>query len=329
MTRIIITISAVLFAAFSLCVPVATAQDQKVLVTVNDVPITSFDVTARINLWKLLGRDAKGDGMRKKALNSIIDDIAKIEEAKKYRAEATDKDLQPRLDRVAKNLKTDEAGLKAKLKQNGISMSAIRQYLSAQVAFNRLLTGKYKEKIEVAPAEVDAKLNEFKAQVSGQLAKIKADPRMQPITVYEILEIKFPIDSPDLLQARAAEVGQYVSRFKGCGSARAAASGIFNVQIGKKIEADGRKVPAQMKAAFNKAGAGRTIGPFRYEKGLQLWGYCGTRRIEPKLPKAQLPTREQVQTMLLNQKYDEVEEKYGQQFRKGLLIEYRDPAYAQ
>ena len=94
------------------------------------------------------------------------------------------------------------------------------------------------------------------------------------------------------------------------------------------IEADGRKVPAQMKSAFSKAGTGRAIGPFRYAKGLQLWGFCGTRRVVPKLPTAQLPTREQVKTGLLNKKYDEIEEKYGRQFRKGLLIEYRDPAYA-
>jgi peptidyl-prolyl cis-trans isomerase SurA len=324
------TLICICLTVFALAVvPPVLAQDQKILVTVNDIPITSFDVTTRLNLWKLLGRDTKGEGMRKKALNSIIDDIAKIQEAKKYRAEATEKDLKPRLERVAKNLKTDEAGLKAKLKQNGITMAAMNQYLSAQLAFNRLLVGKYKEKIEVSPAEIDAKLNEFKAQINGQLAKIKADPRMQPITVYQIMEINFPVDSADLIQSRAAEIGQFASRYKGCKSARSAASGIFNVQVGKMIEADSRKIPPQMKNAFNKAGKDKPIGPFRYAKGLQLWGLCGTRRVEPKLPKAEMPTREQVQTVLINKKYDEVEERYGRQFRKDLLIEYRDPAYAE
>jgi len=329
MTRALSLLSFALLVAFVGHATTALAQDQKVLVTVNDQPITSMDVTARLNLWKLLGRTDTGESERRKALHSIIDDIAKIEEARKYRAEATEKDLKPRLDRVAQNLKTDEAGLKAKLKQNGVTMSAMRQYLSAQVAFNRLLAGKYKEKIDVSPEEVDAKLSEFKAQLNSQLAKIKADPRMQPVNVYQILEINFPVDSPDLLQARTAEIAQYASRFKGCKTARAAASGIFNVQVGKMIEADARKVPAQMKEAFKKAGPNRAIGPFRYAKGLQLWGFCGTRRVEPKMPTAQLPTREQVKTGLLNKKYDAVEEKYGRQFRKGLLIEYRDPAYAE
>lgn len=312
------------------CLPqTAKAQDQKVLATVNDVPITSYDIEARIHLWDLLGLPTKIPDARKKALNEIIDDIAKIAEAKKYKAEAAEKDIQARLDRVAQNLKTDSNGLKAKLKALGVSMSVMRQYLAAQIAFSRILSGKYKQKVEVSEAEVDAKYAEIKAQMNGQLAKIKSDPRMQPITVMEILEINFPVDSPDLLQSRGAEISQYASRFKGCGSARSAASGIFNVQVGKKIEADSRKVPAQMKSAFLKAGVGKLIGPFRYAKGLQVWGYCGTRKVTPKLPKAELPPRERVKAALLNEKYDAVEAKYGRLLRKNVLIEFYDPAYAE
>jgi peptidyl-prolyl cis-trans isomerase SurA len=315
----------VAFACFALPV-VAIAQDQKVLVTVNDQPVTSYDVNARINLWKLLGGNTALT--RKQALDGIISDIAKIEEAKKYKAQATEKEIDERLNRVAKGMKTDSDGLKAKLKAQGISMAIMRQYLSAQIAFGRLLSGKYKEQVGTTDAEVDAKMAEIKASVNGQLAKIKADPRMQPVTVFEILEINFPVDSPDFLTARAADTQQFQAKFKGCGSARAAASGIFNVKIGKKIEADSRRIPPQLQAAFKQAGVGRAIGPFRSPKGLQLWGYCGAKKITPPLPKAQLPTREQVKASLLNEKYDNIEKKYGVLLRKNLMIEYRDPAYA-
>jgi peptidyl-prolyl cis-trans isomerase SurA len=325
MTRILPTVTLVLaFLLLQFCPTLA--QDQKVLVTVNDKPITSYDVDARVNLWKLLGGNSKLS--RKTALNDIIDDIAKVEEAKRIRAEATDKDIDERLARVAKGLNTDAAGLKAKLKKQGISMAAMRQFLEGQIAFGRLLSSKYKEKVEVTDAEIDAKMGEIKASVNGQLAKIKADPRMQPITVMEIMEISFPVDNADVLTARAAEAAQYSSRFKGCKSAKAAASGIFNVQIGKKIEADSKRVPAQLKAEFNKVGPGKVIGPFRTAKGLQLWAYCGSRKISPTMPKAKLPSRDQVKSSLVNEKYDAVNAKYGKLFRKNLLIEYRDPEYA-
>lgn len=117
MTRILPTVALVL-ALFTASHGLALAQDQKVLATVNDKPITSFDVDARMNLWKLMGRKSKGT--RKAALNEIIDDIAKVEEARKYRAEATEKDVE-KMERVAKGLGTDAAGLKAKLKKQGVS----------------------------------------------------------------------------------------------------------------------------------------------------------------------------------------------------------------
>lgn len=330
MTRVKLTAISILavFSILTFAWP-APAQDQRVLVTVNDLPITNFDIDVRINLWKLLGLSTKRANIRKDALNAIIDDVAKIEEAKKYRAEATEKDIEQRLDRVAKGLKTDSNGLQAKLKEQGISMTALRQYVSAQFAFNRLIIGKYKEKVEVTSAEVDQKMEEIKADINGQINKIKSDPRMKPITVYELMEITFPVDSEEMLQSRFVEAAQFAGKFKGCKSARAAASGIFNVKLGKVIEADGRKVPAQMKTAFSKVGPGKAVGPFRSQKGIQLWGFCGTRKISPQLPKATLPSRDQVQNIIVNEKYDALEKKYGQLFRKNLLIEYRDPTYAE
>ena len=99
--------------------------------------------------------------------------------------------------------------------------------------------------------------------------------------------------------------------------------------VGKKIEADGRRVPPQLKKEFAKAGPGKAIGPFRSPKGLQLWGYCGSRKITPPMPKAQMPTRDQIKAALVNEKYDGIEAKYSAMMRKGLLIEYRDPSYAE
>lgn len=314
---------------------VALAQDQKVLVTVNDVPITSFDVTQRINLWKLLGRRGNTGESRKKALDDLIDDIAKIEEAKKYGAQATDKEIDERLAGVAKDMKTDANGLQGKLRAQGISLSGMKQYLAAQIAFSRLIRGKYKEKVQATPEEVQQKLNSYKAEIDGKVRKVMSDPRMQPITVYQLLEVGFPIDggaegmTPELLQSRAIEANQFIQKFQSCKSARSAASGIFNVKVGKMVEADSRKLPAPMKAILDKTSAGRAIGPMRTPNGLQVLGYCGQRKIVPPKPKVSYPTNDQIENVIVNEKYAKIEEKYRSVFRKNLMIEYRDPSYGE
>ncbi len=315
------------------------AAEQRVIVTVNDIPVTTLDIDQRISLWKLLGRPGSD---RKKALNEVIDDIAKIEQAKKYQVEASDKEISERMSGLAKGLKTDEAGLEGKLRAQGISLAAMRQYFGAQIAFTRIVRGKYKEDFSVSKAEVDRKMAGFKAEIDGKvkqrLNEIMKDPRMKPITVYKILQVDFPIDTGgsemtnELLQSRAIEVSQYVSRFKGCGSARAAASGIFNVKVGKMIEADGSKMPAPLKSALDKAKVGSAIGPIRGPSGLQALAFCGVRRITPQKPTMNgvvYPTRDQAENAALNDKYAQIEAKYSSKFREGLMIEYRDPSYAQ
>jgi peptidyl-prolyl cis-trans isomerase SurA len=307
------------------------AQDSGVIAVVNDQPVTSFDIDQRINLLHVLNPGFNGGKDRKKIANDLINDVVKISEAKRARIEPTERDIDDRVKAVATGMKTDSAGLAARLKKRNVSMTAFRQYIGSQMAFGRLLQVKFKDKIEADPNAVDQKLASIKSEINGKIAKIMADPRMQPITVYSILEVNFPAggDDPQLLQSRAIEANQYLGKFKGCGSAQSAASGIFNVKVGRKVEADGRKLPTQLKTLFNSKGPGHAYGPMRTKGGIQVVAFCGTRKIVPPKPKAQLPTREQIQNVVLNEKFDQVEQKYVRIMRQNAIIEYKDAAYAQ
>jgi peptidyl-prolyl cis-trans isomerase SurA len=343
MTLRSLTLACALMASFAWPLPLAVAQDQKVLVTVNDQPITSFDVEQRISLWRLLGDKRTKDGLRKRALNELIDDIAAIEETRKGNFAPSEKDVDQYMADYGKGLKTDETGLKQKLKSQGISVAAMRQYLAGRIAFNRLVRGKFKEDFSVSDAEVKKRLAQFKKEIDDnittQIIKIESDPRRRAITVYELMPIKFPVDAPqgsitrEMINSRAIEANTYISRFKGCKSARAAASGIFNVQVGKRVEADGAKMNKQLKQALEKVGAGRAVGPIPTATGVEAIAFCGVRKIVP--PKIQrpkdikYPTADQVRGLLTQEKFDKVASKYSGTFRKGLYIEYRDPTYSQ
>jgi hypothetical protein len=120
-----------------------------------------------------------------------------------------------------------------------------------------------------------------------------------------------------------------MKNFKGCGSAREAASGIFNVKIGKPIDALAAKIPKPMRQALDKVGPGKAMGPARGPKGIQVIAFCSKRTVQPPKPRYELPTREQVETAVSNEKYNAAEEKYMKAMRKTALIEYKDPVYAQ
>lgn len=310
-------------AAFGALVAAGTAfgasnAGQGVVVTVNDQPITTYDVDQRLKLWSVLG-GGRGSNQRKKALDSLIDDIVMQAEAKKYKLDPKDTEVDAQIERMAKGSGTNAKGLSAKLKQQGLSIGALRKYIASQIAFNRWLASVKKDKVQVDKAKVDKKYQE-----------VVSDPRLKPVTIYQIQEVMFPLDPvpeammSQLIIARAADAQMYAKRYKGCGSARAAASGIYNVQIKKAIEADAAKIPKPLKAALDKAGPGRLIGPARAKNSLQLIGFCGKRSISP--PK---PSRDVIERIVENETYDEVRERYMRELRTTAFIDYKDASEAQ
>ena len=312
----------------------ALADDAQVIATVNDQPITGFDVDQRLKLMKIIGTAAPDRG-RKYALNAMIDEVVKISEAKKYGASASEKDIDSQFARMAQGLKTTPDGFKAKLSAQGIEVSSLRQLIAGQIAFSRILRGKYKvEPTKADPAEVDRKMADIKREMDGKVAKIMADPRMKTITVYTLNEVNFPVEGganadPMLLNSRGVEAMQFLGKVKSCGNLKGAAAGIYNVQVGKRIEADGARLPKPLKAALDKAGAGHGVGPMRAPGGIQVLVFCGTRKLSPPKPKYQMPSREQVQNAVEGEKYTALEQKYMAMLRKTALIEYKDPSYAQ
>lgn len=321
--------AAALIAALLALAP--PTQAANIVAIVNDQPITELDLTQRIALLEVMDDVPRGGLDKKKALRQMIDQTVKIQEAKRYNMLPSDAELTDRIKRLAQNLKLTPDQLYAKLEAKGISKEAFRDYVKAGMGFNRIIQGKYQQDIKASEAEVDAKMAELKSNINAETAKIMNDPRMKPITVYTLMEINLPIDGEDqmLVQSRAIEAAQVLQRLKSCNGLKAASEGIFNVQKGKTFEADATKLPPQMRAALDKGGVGRAIGPMRGKTGIQLIALCGVRKITPPKPNFTMPTREQVERAVINEKYDKLEEDYLSTARDKVYVEYRDPSYAQ
>lgn len=308
-----------------LALPVLAQEGQGIVVTVSDKPITTFDIAQRVKLLKVV---RGSEVTRKQALQSAIDDVIKREEAKKLKAEPTEAMIDQQLGRMAKNSNSSVSDVLAKFKAQGVSASAVRGYVASQLAFNRVI-GSKGAKPTVDQVAVEKKYADLKAE----FARIAKDPRMKPVTIYKLQEILMPVEqagdamTDQLYYARSVEAQQVMQRYKGCSSAKAAAAGIFNVRVGKILEADASKLPKMLKAALDKAGPGRAVGPVRSKQGLQVIGFCGKRSIAPKMP--DMPSRQAIENSVYNDQFDVFEEAQLKELRKGYVIDYKDTAYAQ
>lgn len=316
-----ILMSAALAAGFAVALlPAAYATLQRLVVVVNDQPITDYDIDQRMRLTQVLGATSGSDAQRRKAaLEGLIDDVIKQAEAKRYKLEPNDQQIAESIERIAKNIGTTSQGLSETLAAKGVAMNSLKQYVKASLAFGWVATRQYNVKVEVEPSEVDRKL-----------ASIEADPRFKPVLVYELQEISLPVEemgegmATQLLQARAIEAQQFMQRFQNCGNTKAAASGIYNVQITKTIQVAAGDLPGDMRKALDDVGPGKLLGPMRSPKGVQVVAFCGRSTVSP--PK---PTRAIVESMLSNEKHDMASQRILRDLRRTAYIDYKDPSYTQ
>ncbi len=285
-------------------------NSQRVLVVVNDQPITGYDISQRIRLNQILGRRTN---TRKQVLQELIDDVIQISEADKNKLDIDDRRIDNAIANMASTTGSNAARLKAQLKKRGVSEASLKRQVKASLALRWLMQKQGAKIGEVTDTEVDRRLK-----------KINSDSARQGVTVYLIRQVNLPVEQtssamgPQLLQARAIEAQQIARRYKGCSSLRGVSTGIYNVQVTNTIQADGRRLPAEMRKTLRQAGTKKLIGPMRTAQGIQMIAFCGTNRIEP--PKA---SRAQVKNMVESEKFGQAAGNVLKGLRRNAFIEYK------
>ena len=313
--RWLLSLAALLALALALAPPPAAAASYRVLVTVDDEPITDYDVDQRIKLRDALGYRSDPGDQHKKVLSNLIDDVVIRLEAKRNKVDVSDKQVDESIEKLAKGSNTTVEGLRDKLKEKGVSLGALKRHVTSTIIMRWLMSGKDSQKKTTAdPGEIDRRM-----------ASISSDPRFKPVLLYQIIQIDLPVEQSagamrdQLVYARAIEGRQLIERYKGCASLRQAADGIFNVKINRQIEAMADRLPPEMRKVLEQAGTKRLIGPMPSQDGVRLIAFCGKRTAE-----APKPTREMVENLILNEKYSADVESTVRELRRKSFVDYKD-----
>ncbi len=293
----------------------------RVLVVVNDKPITDFDVRQRMRLHRLLGMRFPSRGeARKRALQSLIDNIVLESEARTLGLVASEHQVEAAIRRMASGMGGMER-LKSALKRAGLRMSAVRDFVRGQILF-QLVSARMGKKVSAQVGEAD---------VERRLKKILSDPRLRPITVWRLRQVTLPVEDAapvmrdQLLLARAVEARQIMQRYAGCSSLPGIARDIFNVQVSKVLDADPGRLPKPLREALRKAGTRQMVGPIRAPQGIQLLAFCGTRTIKPRVPDKN-KLRQQIRASLRQERMSREIERIMTELREKAVIEHKRAA---
>nr|WP_279347240.1 peptidylprolyl isomerase [Govania unica] len=159
---------------------------QKIEAVVNDQVVSAYDVDQRVNLL-LASVSAQISPeqkmmLRRQALQNLIDERLELQEAKHYDLVISEEEANETVAAIAQQYNMNQAQFADYLAKSGASIDALKQQLKAELAWNRLVRGRFRQQIEVSEEDVQAQIDRMK-QTVGQ-------------SEYQVSEIFLLVDTP-------------------------------------------------------------------------------------------------------------------------------------
>ncbi|MBT6033356.1 MAG: hypothetical protein HOH19_12340, partial [Kordiimonadaceae bacterium] len=133
---------------------------QEIVAIVNDKIISLYDLEQRTLLIKLAGGDrelseADEDYLQQQAMQALIDDRLKIQEAAKYESIMEEKDVLDSYNNYASQFELKPEELEAQMENQGVVKNTLLDQIRGSMAWQSIVGGLLEQQVNVTDDEVD------------------------------------------------------------------------------------------------------------------------------------------------------------------------------
>jgi len=304
-------LAAVILAALAMFTSASQAHAQQVVAFVNGQPITTLDVEHR---GKFLQLATKKPVTRKEALDSLIDEILEITEAKRFSIDVPDSEVESSYKNVAHHMGIDAEKLTQILTSSGASDDTLKRRLRAQLAWNNLVRGRYKASMEIRDEDVEAQLKQRKTDAKNDVGY---EYILRPVVLI------VPRGSPDAaFEARKRDAEALRSRFQNCNDGVAFARALADVAVRDQVSKYSADLAQQLRDILDHTAVGHLTPPETTAEGIQMFAIC-----DKKETKSDTPEMHEIRDQMLQQKFGAQAKRYLENLRRAAMIEYKMPDY--
>lgn len=296
---------AVLLAA-GIAMPAAAQTAIKVLV--NNEPITSYDISNRGRLLKLTTGGKAGE---KQAVDELIDELLKLQEAERRGMLATDSEVETAFASIAARTKMAPGQLEQALRQAGVDPATLKQRIAAEIAWSEIVRARFRATVSVSEKDVAAALAK----------KGDGAAETETLSQYELQQIIFVVPAKAGKGAEAQMLKQangFRSRFTGCDGSLALARSLKGVVVKPNVRREESQLSGDLGKEIAATAVGKTTRPQRIEEGYQVIGVCAKMEI-----KGQSKGSDEVRAELSNERGELLARRYLSDLRADAVIEYR------
>jgi len=286
----------------------SVAIAQQVAATVNGDIITTLDVAQRIKLTELSTHKTPS---RQEALDELIDEKLKLQIAKRYIVEITDKDVNLAFDGIARRAGSTPQKFADSLTAAGISVPALKARIKADIAWSNIIRGKFQSSLQIGEKDVlDA------------LQTRKKDDKAEAVTYqYALRQILFIVagGSPgNVFEARAKDAEALRARFQNCEEGVPMARAMRDVAVREPIIRSSSDVPAQQRDVLDKTPVGHLTPPDITLQGVETFAICAKNQVS-----GESPGKREVRDELSNARFLAQAKRYLHELRRAAMIEIR------
>jgi peptidyl-prolyl cis-trans isomerase SurA len=303
-------LAAAALTAVAILVAPVDARAQQVVAFVNGQPITTLDFEHRSKFIQL---SSKKQPTRKEVLDSLIDEILEVNEAKRFKLDVPDTEVENSYKGVATHMNLDEQKLTQLLVAAGASEDTLKRRLRAQIAWTNLVRGRYKASLEIVDKDVEAQLQLH--QPGEKTTQVGYEYIMRPVVFI------VPRGSPDTaFEARKRDAEALRVRFANCTDGIAFARALPDVAVRDQVSKFSAELAQQLREILEGTALGHLTPPETTAEGVQMFAICAK-----KETKSDTPQMTEVRNQMFQQKFGAQAKRYLDTLRRQAMIEYKMP----
>lgn len=208
---------------------------------------------------------------RKLAMNELIEERIKLQEAKRLNIVVSDEDVTAAFSKMASQNKMTGKQFSQMMRRAGVNVNTMKQRMKANMSWSQAVQRKYGRELSLTNNYLDRELDTAAAASDAQK---NIELQLQRIT----LPISGRINQQIMVE-KFAEADQLRSSFKSCQSVRTMVANIENA----KYENLGRKrassFPEPTRTQLIQAKIGQMPPPSLSPQGIQLYAVCGRKKV--------------------------------------------------
>jgi peptidyl-prolyl cis-trans isomerase SurA len=263
------------------------------------------------NMVEQLRREARSSavaGSRDKAIEELVDEKIKLQEAKRLNAVAEDQEIDRIIGGIAERNKMTIPQFGDHMKGMGVDVNTMRARFRAELSWREVVRRRFGHLIAITERDVDRLV----ATAPGA-GEDDVELQLQRIT----LAMPAKVDQK-LIAQRISQADGVAARYSGCANTATLAATVE----GAKFEDLGTRKPATIpeptRTLLLNARDGDMLPPSVGQAGIELWTVCGR-----KILKADDQKREMAQAELRQREFEILAKRHLKDLRQDAAIEYR------